>query len=132
MGQGVRDCSPVRFDTWNFLRSNFYQRRRFRVVQGFFAPIDSRSEARDVLEMSVGSPSLVGTIVGNSSDAVINGRPMKKRPLLASVADRSKMFRCDSVINQGADILFRLIVQKRFRFIFLAVCNKRMYRKIYL
>lgn len=62
--------------------------------------------------MSVESPSLVGTIVGNSSDAVINGRPMKKRPLLAGVAGRSKMLRCDSVINQGADILFRSFVQK--------------------
>lgn len=51
-------------------------------MQDFFAPIDSRLEDRNV-EMSVGSPSLVGTIVGNSSDAVINGRPMKKRPLLA-------------------------------------------------
>lgn len=53
-------------------------------MQDFFAPTDSRIEDRDV-EMSAGSPSLVGTIVGNSSDAVINGRPMKKRPLLAGI-----------------------------------------------
>lgn len=85
--------------------------------QGFFTPTDSRLENRDV-EMSVESPSLVGTIVGNSSDAVINGRPMKKRPLLAGVAGRSKMPRCNSVINQGADILFPPIVQKEFSFYF--------------
>lgn len=93
-------------------------------MQGFFTPTDSRSENRDV-EMSVESPSLVGTIVGNSSDAVINGRPMKKRPLLAGVAGRSKMLRCDSVINQGADILFPRLSKKDFHFIFLAVRNRR-------
>lgn len=91
-------------------------------MQGFFAPTDSRLENRDV-EMSVGSPSLVGTIVGNSSDAVINGRSMKKRPFLAGVAGRCKMFQCDSVINQGADILFHPIVQKGTLFYF-PYCNR--------
>lgn len=97
-----------------------------REIQGFFTPTDSRLENRDV-EMSVESPSLVGTIVGNSSDAVINGRPMKKRPLLAGVAGRSKMPRCDSVINQGADILSPplspRLSKRNFHFIFLAVTD---------
>lgn len=53
-------------------------------------------------------------VVGNSSDAIINGRPMKKRPLLASVTLR----RSDGVINQSVDILFRPIIQKRFLFNF--------------
>jgi len=83
-------------------------------VQDFFAPIDSRLEDHNV-EMSVESPSLVGMIVRNSSDAVINDQPMKKRLLLAG---RSKILRCDSVINQNADILFSLIVRKGFSFYF--------------
>lgn len=98
--------------------------------QGFFTPIDSRLQNRDV-EMSVESPSLVGTIVGNSSDAVINGRPMKKRPLLAGIAGRSKILRCDSVINQGADILFPPRLSKRnFHFIFLTVRNRRYIERL--
>lgn len=84
----------------------------------------SRLEDRNV-EMSVGSPSLVGMIVGNSSDAVINGRPMKKQSFLASVAGRSKMLRCDSVINQGADILFHPIIEKGYLFYF--PCRNRRY-----
>jgi len=61
-------------------------------MQSFFTPIDSCLEDRDV-EMSVGSLSLVGTVVGNSSDAVINGRPMKKRLLLAGITGHPKMLR---------------------------------------
>jgi len=114
MGQEVRSFSrSIRY--LDSSQALFYiNEDRFRVVQEFFAPIDSRLEDHNV-EMSVESPSLVGTIVGNSSDAVINGRPMKKRLLLAG---RSKMLRCDSVINQSADILFSLIVRKGFSFYF--------------
>lgn len=83
-------------------------------MQRLFAPTDNPN--RDV-EMSVGSPSLVGTVVGNSSDAVINGRPMKKRPLLADVA-RVTPSCSDGVINQRAGILFLPFGRKRFSFYF--------------
>lgn len=43
--------------------------------------------------ISVGSSSLVGMLVGNSSDAVINGRPIKKRPVLAGATYQPKMLR---------------------------------------
>lgn len=61
-------------------------------MQDFFAPTDSRPTDQDV-GISVGSPSLVGMLVGNSSDAVINGRPMKKRLVLTGATDQFKMLR---------------------------------------
>lgn len=83
---------------------------------------------RDRVETSVGSSSsLVGTVVGNSSDAVINGRTdeeaaaflAEELPSLPSSRRRvtAKMLQRGGVINQGADILFLpRSAQKRFSF----------------
>lgn len=68
-----------------FLRDRSTNEARAGLLRACRQPF---SRDRDV-GLSVGSPSLVGTLVENSSDAVINGRPLKKRsPVLADGTDQ--------------------------------------------